>query len=138
MENSHQPGGGAIGTRMSEQRIEPPAARLIDLREQLQFSDQHPQARVLCEGQDTRVVGFALRAGQEINAHRSPNQLLAQVIDGSLIFTVADQSFCLRAGMILQIAAGAVHSLRATADTLLLLVMTSDPARKPAKSQDRT
>ena len=122
---------------MSGQHVEPPAARLIDLPEQLPFSDQHPQARILFESQDARLVGFALRAGQEIKAHRSPSQLLAQVIEGSLIFTVADQSFCLRAGMVLQIDAGVPHSLRATADTRMLLVMTPDPAHAHAESQDQ-
>ena len=137
MEDSHQPRGGAIEGCMSEPRIEPPAARLIELREQLQFSDQHPQARVLFESQDARLVGFALRAGQEINAHRSPSQLLAQVIEGSLIFTVADQPFSLRAGMVLQVNAGVWHNLRATTDTRMLLVMTPDPAQVHAENQDR-
>lgn len=138
MENSHQPRGGEIEKRMSEQRVEPSAARLINLRELLPFSNQQPQARVLAPEKDARLVGFALRAGQEIKAHRSPSQLLAQVIEGDLIFTVADQPFSLHAGMLLQVDAGVPHRLRATADTLLLLVMTPDPARVYVKSQDRT
>lgn len=138
MEDSYQSRGGAIEKSMSEQRVEPPAARLINLREQLQFSDQHPQARILFESQDARLVGFALRAGQEIKAHRSPSQLLVQVIEGSLVFTVADQPFSLRAGMVLQVNAGVPHRLRATVDTLMLLVMTPDPARARVESQDRT
>ena len=137
MEDSHQPRGEALGEQMSEQRVEPPAARLIDLREQLPFSGQQPQARLLAASQEARLVGFALRAGQEISAHRNPSQLLAQVIEGSLIFTVADQSFSLRAGMVLQVDAGVPHSLRATADTRMLLVMTPDPAHAHTESQDR-
>jgi quercetin dioxygenase-like cupin family protein len=138
VEDSHQPRHGALKAKMPEQRAEPPGARLIDLREQLQFDDQHPQACVLFESQDARLVGFALRAGQEIKAHRSPSPLLAQVIEGRLIFIVADQPFSLCAGMVLRIEAGVPHSLRATADTLMLLVMTPDPARVHAEGQDRS
>jgi quercetin dioxygenase-like cupin family protein len=120
---------------MPELPHEPIAVRLIDLREQMQFSDQGPQAHLLSDSPDARLVGFALRAGQEIKEHRSPSQLLVQVIDGSLVFTVAAQSLTLHAGMVLQVEAGAPHSLRATSDTLMLLVMTPSPARVHAESR---
>ncbi len=114
---------------MSQPSHEQPAALLIDLLERLQFSDQGPQTQVLSEVPEARLVGFALRAGQEIREHRNPSRLLAQVIEGSLVFTVAEQPFPLRAGMVLQVDAGVAHSLRATADALMLLVMTPSPAR---------
>lgn len=120
---------------MPELSHESPAARLINLREQVQFSDQGPQAHLLSESPEARLVGFALRAGQEIKEHRSPSQLLVQVIDGSLVFTVAEQSLTLRAGMVLQVDAGAPHSLRATSDTLMLLIMTPSPARVHAEGR---
>lgn len=120
---------------MSESRDEQSDARLIDLLEQLQFSEQGPQARLLADSQDARLVGFALRAGQEIKEHRSPSQLLVQVIDGNLTFTVAGQSFALCAGMVLQVGAGRLHHLRATSDTLMLLIMTPSPARIHAEGR---
>jgi quercetin dioxygenase-like cupin family protein len=114
---------------MSEPSHERPAASLIDLLERLQFREQGPQAQVLEDRPEVRLVGFALRAEQEITEHRSPSRLFVQVIDGSLVFTVADQSFALRAGLVLQVDAGVPHSLRATSDALMLLVMTPSPAR---------
>lgn len=113
---------------MSDPSYERPGAYLIDLLERLQFGDQGPRAQVLEDRPEVRLVGFALRSGQEIKEHRSPSRLLVQVIEGSLVFTVAAQPFSLRAGMVLQVDKGVPHSLHATADTLMLLVMTPGPA----------
>lgn len=136
MDDSHQPcGGKVVDFRVSEPCVEQSGARLINLFEQLQFSGQGPQVRLLLESQEARLVGFALRAGQEIKKHRSPSQVLVQVITGSLTFTVADQPFSLRTGMVLQVNAGIPHHLRATADTLMLLIMTPSPVRLHTESR---
>lgn len=121
---------------MVEPPVEQPGPHLVNLPELLEFSDHGPQARLLFDSQEARLVGFALRAGQEIPGHRSPSQLLVQVIQGNLIFTVADQPFALHPGMVLQVAPNIQHNLRATEDTLMLLTMTPSPAYVHARIKE--
>jgi len=114
---------------MSETRVDQDGLLLLDLREQLSFNDQGPRMQVLSERGDARLVGIALRAGQEIKEHRSPSRLTVQAVDGSLVFSVAGQDVYLRTGLVLQVDAGLPHHLRAETDTLLLLLMTPSPTR---------
>jgi quercetin dioxygenase-like cupin family protein len=101
----------------------------FDLLPLLAFSEKGPQAQLISESESARLVLFALRAGQEINEHHSPSQLLVQALDGSLVFSAQGQSITLRAGMILQLAANIPHNVHATTDTLMLLTMTPSPAK---------
>ena len=50
---------------MVEPPVEQPGTHLVNLPELLEFSDHGPQARLLFDSQEARLVGFALRAGQE-------------------------------------------------------------------------
>ena len=114
---------------MPETEVKLGSARVFDLLAQLSFKDNGPRVQQLSESDDARLVGLALRAGQEIKEHRSPSRLTVQVIDGCLLFGAAGQEIRLRAGMVLQIDPGVPHHLRAETDTLLLLLMTPSPAR---------
>lgn len=123
---------------MPQPQSEPFDTRHLDLLDLLRYSDQGPQAQLLSESPSVRLVGFALRAGQEIKEHRSPSQLLVQVIDGNLTFTVSGQEFRLHAGAVLQVGAGILHHLHATADTRMLLVMTPSPASLHAEGREQS
>jgi quercetin dioxygenase-like cupin family protein len=112
---------------MTESQDEQGATRLIDVRERPRFSERGPQVQILAESQSTRVLGLALRAGQEMREHQSASQLLVQVIGGNLVFSAAGQAYSLFPGMILQVDAHVPHHLHATTDTRVLLTMTPNP-----------
>lgn len=112
---------------MSELHTDQPDVRLLDLHARLTFDEQQFQAQILSESEHVRLIGFALRGGQEIKEHRNPNQIAVQVIEGSLIFTADGQEFSLQAGKVLQVGAQIPHSLRAISDTRVLLIMTLNP-----------
>lgn len=106
-----------------------PDVLTFDLLDLLNFSDTGPQALLVTDSGDARLVLFAMRKGQQIPEHRSPSQLIVQVIDGCVAFTVAGRSVSLRAGKVLLVAAGLEHHLRAEEDALMLLTMTPSPAK---------
>lgn len=106
-----------------------PEVLTFDLLDLLDFSDAGPQALLVTDSGDARLVLFAMRKGQQIPEHRSPSQLIVQVIDGCVVFTVAGQIVSLRAGKVLLVAAGLEHHLQAEEDALMLLTMTPSPAK---------
>lgn len=120
---------------MPETCIDQGGVRLFDLREQLPFNDNGPHVQLLSENGDARLVGLALRAGQEIKEHHSPSRLTVQAVDGCLVFSVAGQDIHLRAAMVLQIEAGLSHHLRAETDARLLLLMTPSPTHLHTESK---
>ena len=67
------------------------SVRWFDRLSQISFNETGPHVQQLSEGDDARLVGLALRAGQEIKEHRSPSRLTVQAIDGCLLFGAAEE-----------------------------------------------
>lgn len=71
-----------------------------------------------------RAVVFAFSAGQELAEHRAPAPILLQTLEGELRIAAEGREVVLRPGGILQLEAGAPHSVTAdVAGKLLLCIL---------------
>jgi quercetin dioxygenase-like cupin family protein len=102
---------------------------VFDLRTLARFRDDHPHIQVLSDLGSARVVLIAFRAGQQLAEHRSPGQVLMQVLRGRIIIETPEKHVRLQAGLLLRLEASVLHSVIARTDALMLLTITPDPAR---------
>ena len=112
-----------------EAKGEPGSLIVFDLRTLTRFQEDHPYVQVLSDTGAARVVLFAFRAGQQLKEHSTSSQILVQALRGRMTFSTASNSVKLRAGMLLQLEAGIVHSVVAQTDAVMLLTLTPSPSR---------
>jgi quercetin dioxygenase-like cupin family protein len=71
---------------------------------------------------NTRVKGFAFRAGQGLPVHTVPVEAYLLVTEGAVRVTVGDDEHALRAGEGLVLPGGVAHALEAIEDTRAVLI----------------
>ena len=103
------------------------SAILFDLRALTHFRDDGPNIQVLSDTGAARLVLFAFQAGQRLKEHSTSSQFLVHVLRGRITFNTPGHSAKLRAGMIVQVEASIPHSVTATTDAVMLLIMTPGP-----------
>lgn len=67
------------------------------------------------------VVLVAFKAGQRLETHVAPAELMVTVLEGEIDFTMIDKVHTLRAGEFLLMGADVPHSVVANADTKMML-----------------
>ena len=111
--------------RAEQQQIITPkfAMKTIPLFDTLQFHERNPYPQPLCLDQHGRVLRFALRPGQSIVEHNTPDSpLYLVVLDGDGIFAGSDgREMECAAGTLIVFDPGEKHSLRARDRDLILL-----------------
>jgi quercetin dioxygenase-like cupin family protein len=106
----------------------------LDLNEQIDqlFSDTSSKeeagrkSKMLLKCPEFRVVLVAMR-GTRWNDHKTQARISVQVLRGHIQFHVLNETFDLRAGQLLALDPGVVHSVDSVADSAFLLTL-SDPA----------
>lgn len=68
------------------------------------------------------VVLVAFKAGQKLDTHVAPAELMVNVLEGEIEFTMIDKPHTLKAGEFLLMGADVAHSVYAKADSKMLLV----------------
>lgn len=68
------------------------------------------------------VVLLAFKAGQELDTHLAPAELMVNVLEGEIEFTMLDTPHVLKAGEFLLVGEGVPHSVVAKADSKMMLV----------------
>ena len=68
----------------------------------------------------------ALKAGQKLDTHTAPFEVMVTVCEGEIEFTMLDQSKRIRAGEFLLMGANVAHSVVANIDSKLILVKIKD------------
>ncbi|GAB2463831.1 hypothetical protein GCM10011375_15830 [Hymenobacter qilianensis] len=84
-------------------------------------SDRH--ATTLFKSESLRLVLLGLHEGAELKTHSAPGILTVQVLEGHITFCTAQQSSDLRAGQLLLLPAGVLHSVQAHQDSFFLLTV---------------
>lgn len=92
----------------------------------LPISPAATTSRVVVNNELLRVVHFAMDAGQELTEHASPRNVVVQLLDGTMDFSVDGTPYAMVAGDVLYLAPGARHALTATTACRFSLVMV-DP-----------
>lgn len=112
-------------------RNEPDGFLVFDVHTLAHFHEDRPFVQVLLERGTTRLVLFAFKAGQRLQDHHTPRQLLVQVVRGQITFTITDNSVTLQEGSVLHVEANISHSVLAQTDAVMLLTMTPSPSSHP-------
>lgn len=68
------------------------------------------------------VALVAFKAGQKLDTHIAPAELMVNVIEGEIEFTMIDTPHTLRAGEFMLVGAGVPHSVVAHTDAKMMLV----------------
>ncbi len=92
------------------------------LADQIQPAEDHPQFHRIFENANGGVVLLALKAGQQLAEHVAPAELMVNVIEGSIEFTMIDKPHTINAGEFMLVGEGVHHSVVAKADSKVMLI----------------
>ena len=68
------------------------------------------------------VVLVAFKAGQKLDTHTAPAELMVNVLEGEIEFTMLDKVHTIKAGEFLLMGADVAHSVVAKADSKMMLI----------------
>lgn len=103
------------------------------LNTEYKFSEVHKLAEQIEAGADKvhfhnlfsndngGAVLLAFKAGQKLDTHTAPAEVMVNVIEGEIEFTILDKPHTLKAGEFLLLGAGVAHSVAATTDAKVML-----------------
>ena len=94
----------------------------IRLASQVQPADERVQFKRVFENANGGVVLLAFKAGQKLDKHVAPADVMVCVLEGEIEFTMIDTPRILRAGEFLLIGADVPHSVVALTDSKVMLV----------------
>ena len=93
------------------------------LRSGAAYSTANHAAHTISKQSGHRVVLIALKIGGRMKEHHADAPIMAQGLQGSVNFTIGDQTVCLTPGMLVTAAAGMPHSVEATEESAFLLTI---------------
>lgn len=68
------------------------------------------------------VVLLAFKAGQKLDTHTAPAEILVNVLEGEIVFTIQDKANSMKAGDFLLLGEGVAHNVYASTDAKVMLV----------------
>lgn len=92
------------------------------LSEQISVSDEKVQFKQVFASENGGVTLLALKAGQELSTHTAPAELMVNVFDGEIVFTMLGNPHHIKAGEFMLVGADVPHSVKAVADSKVLLI----------------
>ncbi|MDE5851077.1 MAG: cupin domain-containing protein [Muribaculaceae bacterium] len=92
------------------------------LADQVQTAADRPQFRNIFSNGNGGVVLVGLKAGQKLDTHTAPAEVMVNVIEGEIEFTMLDRPHTIKAGEFLLMGADVAHSVLAKTDSKIMLV----------------
>ncbi|MDE6086336.1 MAG: cupin domain-containing protein [Muribaculaceae bacterium] len=92
------------------------------LSEQIKSADDKVQFRNIFNTENGGVVLVAFKAGQKLDTHTAPAEVMVNVLEGEIEFTMLGHPHTLKAGEFLLMGADVPHSVEAKADSKMMLV----------------
>jgi len=93
----------------------------------LNIAPEYPEggitSKVLFKGERNQTTIFYMGKGTNIGEHTSTKEGYVFVIEGDGVFVLEGEDIAMKPGVLIQMAANAVHSIRAVEDTAFLLVL---------------
>lgn len=93
------------------------------LIEMIDYQEGAIISKTLIENEGGTVTLFAVDEGESISEHTASHEAMAQVLEGTVEFTIADQAYEVEAGEMLIMPAEVPHGLRALSKFKMLLTM---------------
>lgn len=95
---------------------------VYDLKNQIESSDDRVNFNSVFTNSNGGVVMLAFKAGQCLETHTAPAEVMVNVMEGEIEFTMLGTPHTLKAGQFLLMGAEVPHSVKAVTDSKLMLV----------------
>lgn len=95
---------------------------VINLCEQISYDNDKPAFQGIFETGNGGVSLLGFKSGQKLDTHLAPAEVMVNVIEGEIEFTMIDKVHTLRGGEFLLIGAQTPHSVVARQDSKVMLV----------------
>ncbi|MCH5319410.1 MAG: cupin domain-containing protein [Paramuribaculum sp.] len=95
---------------------------VCQLRQQVEAEQEKVGFKNIFETENGGVSLVAFKAGQKLDEHLAPAEVMVTVLEGEVEFTMLDNTKTLMAGEFMLMGANVPHSVYATADSMLMLV----------------
>ncbi|MBD5255011.1 MAG: cupin domain-containing protein [Barnesiella sp.] len=92
-----------------------------DLAAQIERSSEHVQVKHIFANDNGGVTLVAFKAGQRLDTHTAPAEVMITVIEGEVEFTILDTPHLLKQGQFILMGADVPHSVEAKADSKIML-----------------
>lgn len=92
------------------------------LAEQIEAGEDRVNFKRIFENANGGVVLLAFKAGQKLDEHIAPSEVMVCVAEGEVEFTMIDKPHTIKAGEFMLMGADVPHSVVATVDSKVMLV----------------
>lgn len=92
------------------------------LASQIESGSDKVHFRHIFNNENGGVALVAFKAGQKLDTHFAPAELMVNVIEGEIEFTMLDKPHTIKAGEFMLVGADVPHSVLAKADSIMMLV----------------
>lgn len=92
------------------------------LADQISAGDDKVHFKHIFNNDNGSVALVAFKEGQKLDTHTAPAEVMVNVLEGEIEFTMIDMVHTIRAGEFLLMGAGVPHSLVAKADSKMMLI----------------
>ena len=99
---------------------------VLKLNETVNYNHEKVEFKTVFETSKGGVSVVALKAGQKLDTHIAPFEVMVTLCEGEIEFTMLDQSKILKAGEFLLMGANVPHSVVANINSKLMLVKIKD------------
>lgn len=93
-----------------------------NLAAQIEKGSDHVHFQNIMSNENGGIVLVAFEAGQKLDRHVAPAELMVNVLEGKIEFTMLDTPHTLRAGQFMLVGAEVPHSVKALADSKMMLI----------------
>lgn len=101
---------------------------VLKFNESVEYNSDKVEFKTVFETTKGGVSLVAMKAGQKLETHIAPFEVMVTVCEGEIEFTMLEQSYRLRAGEYLLMGANVPHSVVANIDSKMMLVkVQADP-----------
>jgi quercetin dioxygenase-like cupin family protein len=98
------------------------SAEPLDITDQIDFTAEKFNSKVLFKNEAFNLVLFALQKGQEIKAHTTPRDAYLQCLKGEVIVIIAEKTHTLKKGQIILLPKDILHAIKAEKKVKLMLI----------------
>lgn len=93
-----------------------------NIANQIEAGNDKVHFKQIFSNENGGVVLVAFKAGQKLETHMAPAEVMVSVLEGEIEFTIQDKTNKIKAGEFLLLGADVPHSVLATADSKMMLV----------------
>ena len=99
---------------------------VVKFNEAIEYKTDKPEFKPVFETSKGGVSFVALKAGQKLDTHQAPFEVMVTVCEGEIEFTMLEKSNRIKAGEFILMGANVPHSVVANLDSKLMIVKIKD------------